>query len=868
MKRITNLAILALLGLSSCTQEFTYDPTQEIKENAENIFGLIDPNQDWRTTTSGTVTVTANADLSDIAKVQILTESPFFNDQAKILAEAEVTAGQTVTLSYDAPRSNTRLIAACVDSNGKYFINGFNIGDENVSFQSSSAPAATRGAAITRSGAELPNISLDFDKSFLSYNAEHTISNKNKSWTYKSWEDSNWENDRLWQPNGSATSDGWTISNSTIHRDATALSEDEAATLQDIFNASLLRYEKNNNPRNNLQFINESSVVQLYGNHLVSNGQTAITLCPVQAASTEAYWCDIYYYYYKTEDIPSGTSEADYIKTLPKFKAIDVNDVRQAFSAVTGIQKDRPDVNFLRQYEYLLPFYGNASEFTPMPSTLKAYGYTTDGKFYRISNYSGKSDAKPASIPASNHYITYGDQLSNLKDEGDANIEYQLWQVFTNATDNTMMLYNVGSGKFFWWNSGEYVEIKDISENSLKNYTIYITDGAKNPYAFDDITKQKVFILNSTKNIFIKALVDTNRLYLYQGGTKIDGNLRVAREWTFEVYDEHPANAITDFELSLDLFPAGSIAPPSATPSAIIPEGYRIGFMIRKDGGAEAGVNDGKPYTDKQGCLYGYGELNTEINTYGQFKSAVKSESNIYGMELNSPRMATFTANNKVYLCFEEGSDTQYSDVIVEIGSTGGVYMFDDVLEVKNMAYTMCFEDRPNIADYDMNDVVLRCVRKSSTKLELTIVATGAQDEVYLKGIEGTSETDFNNQEVHSLLKVPAGTFANTEPSASVLPCVSAEYVVDESMTIPQFLSKIYIVNHSRNGEEVHVPKKGDPPFALIVPGDFDYPAERVSIVNAYGAFGTWANNAYDYGKWLNSYDDTKLYINPYNREN
>ena len=99
MKRITNLAILALLGLSSCTQEFTYDPTQEIQENAENIFGLIDPNQDWRTSTSGTVTVTANADLSDIAKVQILKESPFFNDQAKILAEAEVTAGQTVTLS-------------------------------------------------------------------------------------------------------------------------------------------------------------------------------------------------------------------------------------------------------------------------------------------------------------------------------------------------------------------------------------------------------------------------------------------------------------------------------------------------------------------------------------------------------------------------------------------------------------------------------------------------------------------------------------------------------------------------------------------------------------------------------------------------
>ena len=232
-----------------------------------------------------------------------------------------------------------------------------------------------------------------------------------------------------------------------------------------------------------------------------------------------------------------------------------------------------------------------------MQSTLKSHGYETDGKFYRISNYSGKSDAKPDPIPASNHYITYGDNKHNLKDEGDANIEYQLWQVFTNATDNTMMLYNVGSGKFFWWNSGEYVEIKDISENSLKNYTIYITDGAKNPYAFDDITKQKVFILSSAKNNFIKALLDTNRLYLYQGGgTDLGNGKRTAREWTFEDYTDSyngDASPISDFELPIEKFPTVRITPPTKPVSAIIPEGYRIGFMIRKDGGAEANNNDG-----------------------------------------------------------------------------------------------------------------------------------------------------------------------------------------------------------------------------------------------------------------------------------
>jgi hypothetical protein len=843
MKRIKYLAILALLGLSSCTQEFNYDPIQEIQENAENIFGIIDPNQDWRTTTSGTVTITANADLDDIAKVQILTESPFFNDQAKILAEADVAAGQTVTLSYDAPRSNSRLIAACVDSNGRYFIRGFNIGDETVSF-SSSTSALTRGFGMTRAVADLPNLSLDFNKSFLSYNATRTLNNST------SWRDKNWENDRLWQTTGPESYNGWTISNSTIYRDATALTEDEAATLKDIFDASLSRYD-GGKPRNNLQFINESSIVQLYGNHLESTGKAAITLCPVQIASTEAYWCDIYYYYYRTEDIPGGTSEADYIKTLPKFKAIDVNDERQAFSAVTGIALTAKDDHFIRLHEYLLPFYGNASEFKLMPSSLSTYGYTTNGKFYRIYNYSGNSGKN---IPAANHYVTYNENHDlNLQDAYTDDIEYQLWQIFT-SPDGTILLYNIGSKKFLWWDNGNYIESKDIAEKSFKNYSFNITDGDRNPIDLNNITNQKVYIYSNNLGNCIKVLLDKGRRLMFSGGKQKNDS----REFTFEEYSYTSATAINDFELSLDYFPAGRIAPPSTTPSAIIPEGYRIGFMIRKNGGEETE----KVYLDKQGCLYGYGELNTEINTYGQFKSAVSN----YGMELNSPRMATFTANNKIYLCFEEGADTQYSDVIVELGSTGetGIYMFDDVQEVENMPYTMCFEDRPQVADYDMNDVVLHCVRKSATQLELSLIATGAQDRVNIEGIDGAciSGTDLNYKEVHELFDVSYGTFVNTQLADEVKNPVTAIYKVDESTTIPQFLSKIYIRNVSQGGNEIRVPKKGEPPFALIVPGDFDYPIERVSIINAYEAFRTWANNAYNYGEWLDSSDDSKIYPN------
>lgn len=858
MRKISIYALLSILSLGSCTKEFVYNDANDIKENAEQIFGLIDPNQDWRTTTSGTVSITADANLANISKVQILTGSPFFNKNAKILAETEATAGQTVTLSYDAPRTTTQVVAACTDNNGKYYIQAFNIGDKTVSFKSSAA--ATRAAAITRAGAELPEISLDFKSSFQSYNAERAKSTND---AYSSWKGSNWENDRLWQLTSSGNPNGWTVSNNTIYRNAPALSAEEEANLEIIFEDALGRYEKGK-AKNNLPIIKESSRVRLYGNHLISTGDAAITLSPVQAASTEAYWCDIYYYYYRTEDVPAGTSEADYIKALPKFKAIDVNEVRQGISDVTGVAKNESDTKFLRQHEYLLPFYGNASEFISKSYSLDSYGYTTDGNYYRIYNHSGKSDAKPTPIPDSNHYITYGDQTENLKDDGAVDIKYQLWQVFTNANDNSVMLYNVGSQKFFWWNNGEYVEVKDITENSLKNYTIYVTDDAKNPFAFKDIVGKKVFILSSAKSNFIKALIDTGRSYLYRGGTNVSGNYRDAREWTFELYEEHPATAITDFDLPEKQFPDKQIVPPSTKPSTIIPAGYRIGFMVRKDGGAKANNNNGN--NSLKGCVYGYGALNTEINSYGNFHRSVKD----FHMDLDSPRMATFTANNKVYLTFEEGTDAQFSDIIVEMGSSDetGVDMFDEEQEVSEYAYTMCFEDRPNIADYDMNDVVLRCTRKSATEFQLSLIATGANDPVLISGITGkyVSGTELNNQEVHSLFGVETSTFVNTQIADNVRTAVSCIYEVDANTTIKQFLSNIYITN-TVTGRTIGLPATGEPPYAIIMPGDFDYPQERISIATAYRLFSEWANDANNYGNWPEYYDESKIYTNPYNRE-
>ena len=61
-----------------------------INENAKNIFGEIDPNQDWSSTTQGQVTIKADANLEDIEKIQILTESPTFTTSSLLPVSAKV----------------------------------------------------------------------------------------------------------------------------------------------------------------------------------------------------------------------------------------------------------------------------------------------------------------------------------------------------------------------------------------------------------------------------------------------------------------------------------------------------------------------------------------------------------------------------------------------------------------------------------------------------------------------------------------------------------------------------------------------------------------------------------------------------------
>ena len=603
------------------------DDQQATKDRAKEILGNIDPTQEWNSIKSGSVTITADAQLQDIVKIQILTESPILNENAKVLAEANVKNGESVTLSYDAPNVYSQLMAACVNKDGIYYQTVFNIGQTRVNFASSAPSQVARRASAD----DAPSFTtLKLKKPRQSFNAQRTAHSSESA--YRFWKDSKWENEQMWDLADKQTFDkGW--------------------KLDEIVNSALNKFDKSgwNGKRNNLNSVRSSEYFKQNANHIITNGKSPVTLIPIQAFTTEFKQDHIYYYYFKDEDIPAGMSEEDYIKQLPKFKAIQVERVQTTPESNAG--------TFYRRQEFLLPFFKNAPQ------------------------------------------------------EGDNEA------------------------------------------------------------------------------------------------------------------------------------------------SAIFPAGYKIGFLNQKYS------NDSYTSTTS-GCVYGNGLLNYEVNHFGQFLSAMdKSKGGKIdgGMDFTDPRIAMFTANNKTYMCFEEGSDCNFSDMVIEI--CGGFDEQNETPEPEAEAYTMCFEDRPNQADYDLNDVVIRCIRKSKTQLLLSLVACGGNDDVMIQGAEGWAH---NGKEVHAIFNASGAgkdgnRFINTMSGGTRLEAVSALVTVPEGVTIPQYLKKIYIENKTM-GKTIKIAQKGEPPFAVIVPLDFSYPMERQCITQAYKNFVQWAQNVNASEDWYLFEESDKIF--------
>ena len=669
MKKQFIFTLIATAAFASCNKfDLNYDQTaldnqdtEAINENATKVIGNIDPEQDWNSINSNTVTVTANANLADIVKVQILTESPFLNPEAKVLSEKAATNGQTVTLSYDAPNAYSQLIAACVNSKGNYYIQVFDANaPKSVSFTQTKASAPRRASA-----SDVPSFTtLKLGKPRKSLNAQRAAKGESftiSGTTYTEWSNSGWDDDMWELADGNTFDNGWQMDSEKnkghVFRTISGFAEGEEDNVKAIVNNFLYKYAKENSKdkKNNLAAVRNSANFKTNQNYVITDGKSPITLIPIQAWTTEFKWNHIYYYFFNPDEIPAEMTEAEYIKTLPKFKAVQVERVQTSAEMNAGA--------FYRRQEFLLPYFKNAP-------------------------VEGDNEASP-----------------------------------------------------------------------------------------------------------------------------------------------------------------------------IFPAGYKVGFLNCK----YEGTNYNKWDNDKYGCVYGDGQLNFEVNHLkGAFLSAMdKSIGGKLdgGMSFTDSRIALFTANDKNYLTFEDGSDCNFSDMVFEIG--GSTKLEEEVYsdeEISGAAYTMCFEDRPMQADYDLNDVVLRCIRISKNVLQMTLVATGGNDDLVIHGAEGWR---YNDTEVHEAFyatePVNGNRFVNTVKGGTHRDVLSDFVIVPDGVTIPMYLKNIYIENKT-TGKMIQLSKKGEAPFAIIVPEEFDYPEEFTPITGAYEEFIKWAQDVNSSNDWYKYEEADKIF--------
>lgn len=666
-----------------------------VSENAKELFGEIDPSQDWSSITQGSIIVTADADLKDIEKVQILTESPFSNSNAFVLNEANVSKGQKVKLVYDAPNVYDTLFAACISKDKTYYVKVFSVNDSEVSF---TEPAASR---MNRAGEQnqYPNLSDIVlgapEKSINALRAEASAADTEKPYVIiydkgdkenggsnrinESWADGSWANDQLWAATD-GSSNGWTIANGEIKK--TVSEKTDLNTLKWIVNYYLPKTGAEyttgtGNKSNNWKSIVEgTNYFKQYKNHFYTDGNP-LTIIPLQMNTTEGKYNTVYYYYFpaskldefKTKEDPDEAMAA-YIKTLPKFKAI----------------KGYQDANFTRKTQYLLPYYGD--------------GAVTEGTV-----------AKNLSIPAN---------------------------------------YLVG------------------------------------------FMNQKLYSEPDQKHEAIEQCMN--------GDTYGFGPLNKATNTIFGHYFSAMSTDVT--------------------------------------------------------------MQSTKIKADGSKETQPKTGLTPYGMTWDSPRIGILSANNKVFMCFEDGCDCNFSDMIIEISS--GVEVTNDPIEPEAVAYTMCFEDEPEVADYDMNDVVLRAIRKSETQIQISLIACGANDELVIQGYKDNNLLN-GSKEVHKFFGVtPGEKFVNTVIGERYFTPSTITLNIDNSVNIADFLKSISLKN-VKTGKTISMPKNGEPPYAIIVPLNFRYPVERCSIISAYPDFVKWAQNRNEATDWYLNGVENRLYPDMFN---
>lgn len=437
-----------------------------------------------------------------------------------------------------------------------------------------------------------------------------------------------------------------------------------------------------------------------------------------------------------------------------------------------------------------------------------------------------------------------GQKLYGMSDEA-----YQNWM--TPATGYSKEFTSLFRTIVFSYFKNKIYNLPLIWESKYVNDRVYpVTTGTSaivvSPvYKCDKAKTYGNEIWNSDLYYYYFKDEDLNK-YVANGGTEVEflNNLPKYKAIPFNQHFGETEDDKIEKRASYTLIYWGDGTPETGvTTGKAFPKGYKIGFMVRaKTDHAEKGVKDNSLKPRKQGELYGDGRLNNWINTYEDcnFVSSNLGE--------DGPRAGWLNVEDKLFICFESGTDADFNDIIMEV--EGGIEDIKFYPEYERDSYTFCFEDR-ELGDYDMNDVVIKATRINTTTVEYSVVACGAHDQLQIKNIKGSTIRE--DKEVHSLFGVSTNTFVNTVKGEQIYPAVTERITVNKDFSFLTENTQPYIYNMS-TGKTIKLSLKGEDPHGIMIPYDFKYPIEYKCIKDAYSRFNEWGQTRVNSTDWYKYY--------------
>ena len=824
---LSSVILASIISFIGCSKDVdTYQPTQEEKvANAEEKLGVkIDPDQDWNMTAKATASITVNGNYGEKYTVKIYSNDPLVDSVGYVLAMGDIVSGETFEASFEYASAESHLVVGVINRSGYTTYRSVPVVDGVMKAVFGENAAMARGPRKSQSEPSVPNITVtqEYISTYADDAVEVTKDNENHNYNNRYWvqgtpgTEGHYEEGTAW---------GWTWQGGTVG------STLEYGYGQDWFDESSVSED-------DLEFWKTYVMPFKNGNWQFYDGATnqndaTFVLMDYLNNTGRSSWVNVW---------TVGT-KGHYVEGTEGTEAHWEEDPDWVLHyLISGSWNNLISV-LPSEGEYARSVYVTGTWTLPLNQEQRVGGggvvIIADGGELVLpqgSKLSLVNQARLIVLPGGVISGTGTIEVTNGNDDAQENY---------NAGEITVGKFNNNYGKFY--NYGMLRATQYVAEAGMSNFynhgVVNINNGgyAGNYDHGGTYTTPNARIYNACqwyceRDMRAYIIEMTMGSYFYVGGELMtsEGNdgtndpsyvalangalMQVGSLWNNLTSWQGPTSGYAVCEF-------GDIAYLNWEPGAPTPKGYFIN-------------NIAVSIEDKTVLNH-----DNHTTTYAHFKFAVANaygmtdEYNVYGQVAVGTGNTVLVEKGKADLVLDGSADFDLG----ESGCTPGYNGTPGGTEDKPAVWCYAFEDTP-LGDYDMNDVVIKVSQNPDNfdLLDVTLCCTGASFD--LKVWLG-DDMIFNaaGGEVHKVLGEASGSLINTGHGPDVEPVTTTIYRPYNF----SFADADFWIESPAVPAGVHITRNpGEEPHGVVIPQDWAWPLEYLSIKLAYPLFAEFAADA------------------------